>query len=274
MKTLNFIKMQALGNDFVVLDARNGPLALTPDIIRNMANRRFGIGCDQLIVIEPSSKADAFMRIYNSDASESGACGNATRCIADIVLKDSGKDKITLETISGLLECVRANDKNITVDMGEARLKWDQIPLLQESDTLHLMIAAGPFSDPVGVNMGNPHAVFFTTDVEKQKIENYGPDLETHPLFPERANIEFAEVLDRLTIRMRVWERGAGVTLACGSGACATAVAAIRRGLTERKVTIVMDGGPLDIEWRESDGHVLMTGGYEYVFAGSFNPGA
>ena len=270
MKTLDFLKMQALGNDFVVLDERKTPLNLNPELIKRMANRRFGIGCDQLIVIEASSKADAFMRIYNPDGSESGACGNATRCIADIILKETGKHSIVLETIAGLLECVRIDDKTITVDMGEARLGWEQIPLAHERDTLHLKIAAGPFSDPVAVNMGNPHAVFFVSEVEKQKIENFGPQLETHPLFPERANIEFVEVLDRSKVRMRVWERGAGITLACGSGACATGVAAIRRGLTDRKVTVIMDGGPLGIEWREADGHVLMTGGYEYVFSGQY----
>lgn len=270
MKTLDFLKMQALGNDFIVLDGRKALLNLNPELIKQMANRRFGIGCDQFIVIEASTKADAFMRIYNPDGSEAGACGNATRCIADIILKEANKDRIVLETISGLLECVRVDDKTITVDMGEAKLGWEQIPLAFERDTLNLRIEVGPFSNPVAVNMGNPHAVFFTTDIEKQRIENYGPQLEKHPLFPERANIEFAEIMDRLTVRMRVWERGAGITMACGSGACATAVAAIRRGLTERKLTIIMDGGPLGIEWREADGHVLMTGGYEYVFSGQY----
>ncbi|PZP57158.1 MAG: diaminopimelate epimerase [Micavibrio aeruginosavorus] len=267
---ISFLKMQSLGNDFVVLDARKNDLGLNQAIIKNISDRRFGIGCDQLIVIEASSKANAFMRIYNPDGSEAGACGNATRCIADIILKEKDNKKIVLETISGLLKCIRVDDKTITVDMGEAKLGWDQIPLAHERDTLHLKISAGPFSDPVAVNMGNPHAVFFISDVEKQKIENFGPQLETHPLFPERANIEFVEVIDRSKVRMRVWERGAGITLACGSGACATAVAAIRRGLTKRKVNVIMDGGPLDIEWRESDGHVLMTGGFEYVFSGKY----
>lgn len=269
MSALNFLKMQALGNDFIVLDSRKSPLNLDDTIIKRITNRRFGIGCDQLIILENSDKADIFMRIYNIDGSEAGACGNATRCVADIVLKESGKEKIVIETISGLLESSRAGDK-VTVDMGEAKLGWQDIPLAYDRDTLNLEIAAGPFSNPVGVGMGNPHAVFFVKDVEKQRIDHYGSALETHPLFPERANIEFAEILDRQTIRMRVWERGAGITQACGSGACATAVAAIRRDLTDRKVTIIMDGGPLDIEWRESDGHVLMTGDYNYVFKGQY----
>lgn len=271
MKTLDFVKMQALGNDFVILDARKHDLGLTPDLIQKMADRRFGVGCDQLIVLEKSSKADVFMRIYNADGSEAGACGNATRCVADIVMKDLAKDKIVIETISGLLECVRADEDNITVDMGEARLDWRQIPLSEETDTLNLGIEAGPFSNPVGVNMGNPHAVFFVDHVEQQPIETYGAELETHKLFPQRANIEFVEVLDRSSVRMRVWERGAGVTMACGSGACATGVAAIRRNLTERKVKVIMDGGPLTIEWRDEDKHVLMTGSYAYVFAGQYN---
>ncbi len=270
MKTLNFSKMQALGNDFVVLDGRHTGLGLTPAIIREIADRRFGVGCDQLIVIEISRKADVFMRIYNPDGTESGACGNATRCVADIVMRELLKDNMTIETVSGILHCSRADKTSITVDMGAARLEWSEIPLARECDTLHLDITAGPFSDPVAVSMGNPHAVFFTTDVESHRIEDFGPGLEHNPLFPARANIEFVEIINRGEVRMRVWERGAGVTLACGSGACATAVAAIRRDLTDRKVNVVMDGGALAVEWREADGHVLMTGGYEYVFAGQY----
>lgn len=269
MKTLDFLKMQALGNDFIVLDGRKSSLDLDLADIKRITDRRFGIGCDQLIILENSQKSDVFMRIYNPDGSEAGACGNATRCVADIVLKETEKDQISIETISGMLKSSRAGN-NVTVDMGEAKLGWADIPLAYDRDTLNLEIAAGPFSNPVGVGMGNPHAVFFVSDVEKQRIDAYGPALETHPLFPERANIEFAEVLDRQTIRMRVWERGSGITKACGSGACATAVAAIRRNLTDRKVSIIMDGGSLDIEWREIDSHVLMTGDYNYIFEGQY----
>lgn len=269
MKTLEFTKMQGLGNDFIVIDLRKTPIELTPERVSRMADRRFGIGGDMVIAIDKSERGDAFMRSINADGSEIEACGNATRCIADVIMQETGKDKIVLETKAGLLACERAGKGKITADMGMAKTQWDQIPIAYERDTLNLRIEAGPFSNPVGVNMGNPHAVFFTNDVEKQKIENYGPQLETHPLFPQRANIEFAEVRDRQTIRMRVWERGVGITNACGSGACATAVAAIRRGLTDRKVTVIMDGGPLEIEWLEN-GHVLMTGAYEYVYQGQY----
>ena len=270
MNTVNFTKMQALGNDFIVIDARDNGFSMTPAQIRRICDRRLGIGCDQLIVLEHSPEADIFMRIYNADGSQSGACGNATRCVADIALRESGKDRIGIETVSGLLECLRADARMVTVDMGAPRLNWDEIPLASTTDTIHLDIGAGPFAGPVAVNMGNPHAVFFVADIENQPVTAYGSTLENHEIFPERANIEFAEVLDASNIRMRVWERGAGVTLACGSGACATAVAAIRRGLTDRKVKIHMDGGPLDIEWRETDGHVLMTGGFDYVFKGQY----
>ena len=271
MKTLDFVKMQALGNDFIILDARNKALDVNQDLIQRLTHRRFGIGGDMVIVLKSSDKADLFMQIYNADGSEVEACGNATRCVADIAMKTAQRDQATIETLAGILECSRFDEKTVTVDMGEAKTGWQQIPLAYDRDTLNLRIDAGPFSNPVGVNMGNPHAVFFTSDVDKQRIDAYGPVLETHPLFPERANIEFAEVLDRTNVRMRVWERGVGITMACGSGACATAVAAIRRGLTDRKVTVMMDGGPLDIEWRESDKHVLMTGDYHYVFEGQYN---
>ena len=270
MNKLNFIKMQALGNDFIVLDERQGDLSLKSGLVPSICDRRLGVGGDMVIVLKKSAKADVFMQIYNADGSEVEACGNATRCIADIVLKDKGKDLITIETLAGILEASRASVDTITVDMGPAKTNWDEIPIAFERDTLNLRIEIGPFSNPVGVSMGNPHAVFFVKDVEKQRIENYGGALETHPLFPKRANIEFVEVLDRHNVRMRVWERGVGVTLACGSGACATAVAAVRRDLTDRKITVIMDGGPLGVEWRESDGHVFMTGDYHYVFEGRY----
>jgi len=270
MKTINFLKMQALGNDFVILDGRNADLGLNNARIRNLTDRRLGVGCDQLIVLESSKNADIFMRIYNADGTQAGACGNATRCVADIILKENNANDISIETISGILGATRVDAKTITIDMGPPKLEWKQIPLASSCDTLHVPLSVGNFSDPVAVNMGNPHAVFFVTDVEKQPVDISGRLMEKHPIFPERANIEFAEVRSRDEIRMRVWERGAGITQACGSGACATAVAAIRRDLTNRKVKIVMDGGPLEIEWRETDGHVLMTGGYEYVFIGQY----
>ena len=269
-KSIPFLKMHGLGNDFIVLDSFTHQFEPTTQLVLEMANRRRGVGCDQLIVIEESSRADAFMRVYNSDGTEVGACGNASRCVADLVMRKFEKDNVKLETLGGIILGSRVDDDLVTVDMGRARTDWTEIPLSEERDTLHLEIGEGPFSNPVGVSMGNPHAVFFVDNVETALIAIYGPMLETNPIFSDRANIEFAEVKDRMTIRMRVWERGSGVTEACGTGACATAVAAIRRGLTDRKVRIIMDGGELDIEWRESDGHVLMTGGFTYAFEGKY----
>ncbi|MDZ5647253.1 diaminopimelate epimerase [Nitrospirillum sp. BR 11828] len=268
-----FLKMHGLGNDFVVLDARTTPLSLTGAQARVLADRRFGVGCDQIIILEPpqSAGADVFMRILNPDGSESGACGNATRCVASLVAAEgAGRDRLTVETISGLLPAVRHADGLVTVDMGPARLDWGQIPLAEPADTLALDVAAGPLSSPCAVNMGNPHAVFFVDDAEAVDLPQWGPQLEHHTAFPERANIEVATVVAPGRVRMRVWERGAGITLACGSGACATLVAAARRGLTGRKADIVMDGGTLTIEWRE-DGHVLMTGPVATAFSGELD---
>ncbi|TWB45394.1 diaminopimelate epimerase [Nitrospirillum pindoramense] len=268
-----FLKMHGLGNDFVVLDARTTPLSLTGAQARVLADRRFGVGCDQIIILEPpqSAGADVFMRILNPDGSESGACGNATRCVASLIAAEgAGRDRLTVETISGLLPAVRHADGLVTVDMGPARLDWRQIPLAEPADTLSLDVAAGPLSGPCTVNMGNPHAVFFVDDAEAVDLPQWGPQLEHHTAFPERANIEVATVVAPGRVRMRVWERGAGITLACGSGACATLVAAARRGLTDRKADIVMDGGTLTIEWRE-DGHVLMTGPVATAFSGELD---
>jgi diaminopimelate epimerase len=265
-----FIKMHGCGNDFVILDARTEALNLTQEQIRRIADRRFGVGCDQVIVMEPSSRGDVFMRIYNPDSSESGACGNATRCVASLIM--NGQDRAVVETVAGLLPCAKLPNGEITVDMGAPRLDWRQIPLAADTDTLHAGIGEGNISDPVCVNVGNPHAVFFVEDAEAVPIEAAGSKFEKDSLFPERANIEFAQVIDRQTIKARVWERGAGVTLACGSGACAVAVAAVRRGLTDRKVVIHMDGGKLTLEWRESDNHVYMTGPATAVFEGVILP--
>ncbi|MBB6249616.1 diaminopimelate epimerase [Nitrospirillum iridis] len=269
-----FLKMHGLGNDFVVLDARDTPLSLTGAQARVLADRRFGVGCDQIIILEPpqSAGADVFMRILNPDGSESGACGNATRCVASLVAAEGmGRDRLTVETISGLLPAVRHADGLVTVDMGPARLDWRQIPLAEPADTLSLDVGAGPLSAPCAVNMGNPHAVFFVDDAEAVDLASWGPRLEHHTAFPQRANIEVATVVAPGRVRMRVWERGAGITLACGSGACATLVAAVRRGLTGRRAEIVMDGGVLTIEWRESDGHVLMTGPVATAFSGELD---
>lgn len=266
----SFVKMHGLGNDFVILDARASALALTPAAVRAIADRRRGIGCDQLIVIEAArgSTSDAWMTIYNPDGSESGACGNATRCVAWLLMGQTGSDRVVIETRAGLLDAESRGDKMVAVDMGPARLDWRELPLAEAVDTLHLGIAAGPLADPVGVSMGNPHAVFFVDDVTAIDLDAVGPGLEHHPLFPERTNVEIVQVLGPETLRMRVWERGAGITQACGTGACATLVAAARRGLTGRKAEVVLDGGSLFIEWLADD-HVLMTGPVALAFSGT-----
>jgi len=263
---LDFIKMHGLGNDFVIMDGRTAPLGLTPEQIKHISNRHFGVGCDQLIVMEPSSRADIFMRIYNPDGGEAGACGNATRCVADILYTENKSLKGVIETISGLLPYTHngQNPALITVDMGPARLDWAQIPLSTPCDTLHLPLDG----DPVAVNMGNPHCVFICDNALDRAVDKEGVKIEHHPLFPQKTNVEYVNIKNTDHIRMRVWERGAGITLACGSGACAAAVAVIRRGLTGRTVRVTMDGGDVIIHWQESDGHVFMTGPVAYSFSG------
>ncbi len=273
-----FRKMHGLGNDFVVLDARTRPLDLTPARRRAIADRRTGVGCDQLIVLEPPTDraADVFMRIYNPDGGEAGACGNATRCVAHVVMGERRSDAVVVQTVAGLLDSEKAGmGANglpvVSVDMGAARLDWRDIPVSEACDTLHLPLALGPVADPVGTSMGNPHATFFVEDLAAIPVSMLGPQLETHKLFPERANIGFAQIIGENRIRLKVWERGAGLTLACGSGACAALVAAARRGLTGRKADVIVDGGSLTIEWQR-DGHVMMTGDVAQSFAGTLDP--
>ncbi|MCB8883310.1 diaminopimelate epimerase [Acidisoma cellulosilytica] len=265
-----FMKMHGAGNDFVILDGRTRALDLTPARIRHLADRRLGIGCDQLISLEPAGQgADVFMRIHNPDGSEAGACGNATRCVASLIGPELGRDCVTIRTISGDLPSVLHADGTVTVDLGKPRLDWTQVPLASAMDTLHLPLAQGSVADPAACSMGNPHATFFVGSVAATPVETLGPRFETDGLFPDRANIGFAEIVSPERIRLRVWERGAGLTLACGSGACATLVNAVRRGLTGRRAEMILDGGRLTIEWRDSDGHVLMTGPAETSFTGS-----
>jgi diaminopimelate epimerase len=261
--TIPFVKMHGCGNDFVILDDRSHALAITSVQAAALADRHTGIGCDQLIVIEPAETADAFMRIYNPDGSEAGACGNATRCVAAILMRENGQTNVTIRTISGDLPSTKRPDGLITVDMGPAGLDWTDIPLSRPMDTLRLDLRG----EPAAVSMGNPHATFFVADVDAEPIARLGPKLEHDKLFPQRANIGFAQVIDPKTIRLKVWERGAGLTLACGSGACAALVNAHRRGLTHRMAHVIVDGGALEIEWRD-DGHVLMTGPVATVFHG------
>lgn len=272
-----FIKMHGLGNDFVVLDARARVIDLSPARIRAISDRRTGIGCDQLVVIAPpkGQVSDATMLIYNSDGSEVSACGNATRCVAWLLMAESGQAKVVIETKAGLLDAESRGESLVAVDMGRPRLDWREIPLAEAGDTLHLGVRVGPLADPVGVNMGNPHAVFFVDDAEAVELATFGPVLEHYALFPERANIEVAQILSPLDahtgrIRMRVWERGTGITMACGTGACATLVAAARRGLSPRKAEVIVDGGTLTIEWLPDD-HVLMTGPVATAFVGTLD---
>jgi diaminopimelate epimerase len=268
-----FLKMHGCGNDFVVFDERAGSLGLTAKRAAAIADRRTGVGCDQFIAIEPApegSNADAFMRIRNPDGAEAGACGNATRCVVDLLARETGRRIQVIRTVAGNLPSEVLSDGRVCVDMGPARLDWPDVPLARPMDTLHLDLEAGPVADPAAANMGNPHATFFVDDMARLPVGELGPRLEYDPLFPERANIGFAQVLAPDRIRLRVWERGAGLTLACGSGACAALVNAHRRGLTGRRAAVVVDGGELEIEWR-ADGHVLMTGPVATAFIGEID---
>jgi diaminopimelate epimerase len=269
--------MHGLGNDFVVLDARARPLDLALERRRAISDRRLGVGCDQLIVLEKPTErdADVFMRIYNPDGGEAGACGNATRCVASVLMDERRIDQVTVQTVSGLLEAEKTGKcanglPVISVDMGLARLDWTEIPVREACDTNHLPVGAGPLQDPVGTNMGNPHATFFVDNAAAIDLAALGPVLEHDRFFPERANIGVAQLAGESTLRLRVWERGAGLTLACGSGACAAVVAASRRGLVKRKADVVLDGGTLTIEWLRDD-HVLMTGGIAIAFKGELD---
>jgi diaminopimelate epimerase len=268
-----FLKMHGCGNDFVVFDERAGALGLTARRAAAIADRRTGVGCDQFIAIEPApegSNADAFMRIRNPDGAEAGACGNATRCVVDLLARETGRRVQVIRTVAGNLPSEALPDGRVRVDMGPARLDWPDVPLARSMDTLHLDLAVGPVADPAAVNMGNPHATFFVDDVARVPVSELGPRLEHDALFPERANIGFAQVLAPDRLRLRVWERGAGLTLACGSGACAALVNAHRRGLTGRRAAVVVDGGELEIEWR-ADGHVLMSGPVATSFIGEID---
>ncbi len=256
-----FTKMHGCGNDFVVLDERAASLGLTPEQAVHLCDRRLGIGCDQLVSLEPHD-AGVFMRIRNPDGSEAGACGNATRCVAALVAAEQDVVTLSVHTIAGRLASELLADGRVRVDMGAPGLGWRDLPLSHEADTLHLPLPG----DPAGASMGNPHATFFVADVDA--VGARGPALERSTLFPDRANIGFAQVLSHHRIRLRVWERGAGLTRACGSGACAALVNASRRGLTGRQAEVAMDGGTLHVEWRD-DGRVLMTGPVATSFTGT-----
>ncbi|MGC8522694.1 MAG: diaminopimelate epimerase [Acidibrevibacterium sp.] len=266
-----FLKMHGLGNDFVVIDRRARACALGPGEARRIADRHRGVGCDQIILLDRAAGADLFMRILNADGSEAGACGNATRCVAELLFRETGNPAPLIRTLAGDLPTRREADGRITVDMGRPALEWDQIPLARPLDTLHLPLALGPLADPAACSMGNPHATFFASAVDHLPIAELGPVLEHDPLFPERANIGFAEILAPDRLRLIVWERGAGRTLACGSGACAALVNAHRRGLVGRRAGLLLDGGEIEITWREDDDHVLMTGPAAIAFHGTID---
>lgn len=269
--------MNGLGNDFVVVEARSAAFTPTAEEVRAIASRVRGIGCDQLISIEPApqgSAGQAFMRIWNGDGSQVEACGNAARCVAWLMMQASGEDHASIDSAGGLLQAWPAGDRQVTVDMGAPRLGWRDIPLEEEMDTRGVELQVGPIDNPVlhtpgCVSMGNPHVVFFVQNADTAPVEQVGPLIEHHMLFPQGVNVGFAEIRAPDDIRLRVWERGAGLTKACGTGACAALVAAHRRGLAGRSAKVTLDGGELQIEWRESDDHVLMSGPVAVEFAGS-----
>ncbi len=277
--TVSYFKMNGLGNDFVVLDGRETPVVLDEDRVRWIADREQGPGCDQLIVMEkPTAKgADVFMRIFNHDGGEVEACGNATRCIAGLVAKELGRNEVIVQTDGGLLLTEVEGDR-ASVDMGKPKFDWRDIPLSEEfGNTRGIELQIGPIDAPVlhtpsVVNVGNPHAIFWVTkNPDDYELERFGPLLENHPVFPERANISLAEVLSAEQIRVRVWERGVGLTKACGTAACAVAVSGARKGVSARKVKINLPGGILNIDWREQDDHIIMSGKWELESSGRFS---
>lgn len=265
-----FKKMHGLGNDFVLIDNRDEFLTLSPQYVQNLTDRRFGIGCDQLIVLESphNPEADAFMRIFNPNGQEAGACGNASRCLGFLLSDEFKKKSCVIETKEGLLHTTRLEGNQVEVDMGAPRLLWDQIPLAHDCDTSKLPIQLGVLKEPTAVSMGNPHMVFVVPDVMAIDLLHVGQTLTKHALYPQEANVEIVEVLNPNEIRLRVYERGTGITPACGTGACAAVVAVVNRGLCQNNVKVILDGGTLDISYEET---VKMTGNVAFTFEGVFN---
>jgi diaminopimelate epimerase len=274
-----FVKMNGIGNEIVVVDLRRHGGRIEAGEARAVAAPG-GTPYDQLMALYPprTPGTDAFIRIYNNDGSEAGACGNGMRCVADLLSQEGGKSELTFETSAGILNCWKGSNGLFTVDMGPPRFKWNEIPLAEEfRDTRAIELQIGPIEKPVlhspsVVSMGNPHAIFWVDDVSAHDLARLGPLLENHPIFPERANITLARIVTRNHIIIRTWERGAGLTKACGSAACAAAVAAARLRRTDRKVKVTLPGGELAIEWRTTDDHVLMTGPVQFEFKGRFDP--
>ena len=274
MTEISFMKMNGLGNDFAIFDGRAGALRFSAGQAAALADRDEGIGFDQLIIMEPSAKADVFMRILNADGSEVDACGNATRCVARLVAGELGRPGVMIETNAGVLTAQILNEEQVTVDMGLPKFDWQDIPLAEEfRDTRMIELQVGPIEKPLlhspsVVNVGNPHCIFWVKKLADHNLGKFGPMLENHPLFPERANISLAKVTSKNSLKLHVWERGAGLTKACGTAACAAAVAAARKNLTGRNVAVTLPGGELTIHWREADDHILMTGAIEVEYKG------
>ena len=259
-----FTKMHGAGNDFVVIDERDGPLGLQPAQYAAIADRHRGVGCDQVILLQPAGDADPWVRFVNSDGSESGACGNGSRCVATLLSAESGRDVVTFRTAGGRLEASILGPASVRVDLGPPGLDWQEVPLSHPADTLHVDLGG---ADAAACSMGNPHATLFVDDLDAVDVAGIGARLEWHQAFPQGANVGFAQRLSDTSLRLRVWERGAGLTLACGSGACAALVNANRRGLVGRKASIEMPGGVLEVEWTRA-GHVLLTGPVATAFTG------
>ena len=274
--TRSFVRMNGAGNDFVVVNALETPFAPTADQARAICDRETGQGCDQLIAIEPSDKADAFMRVWNADGGQVETCGNALRCVGWLLMESTGKDSVVIDTLGGPTMAARVGDHRVQVDMGKPGTDWSQVPLAEEMDTRGIELQVGPIDAPIlhtpgAVSMGNPHVVFFTDRQDDAFVRGSGSLVEHHPLFPEGVNVGFANVLAPDRIRLRVWERGAGLTRACGTGACAALVATARRGLTGRHAVVEADGGDLVIDWDEATGHVFMTGPIEIEGTGTLS---
>lgn len=280
--TINFIKMHGLGNDFVIIDERHSPMQLVdPDqrarMVQALAARRTGIGCDQLAVLRPSGRADCYMQIYNNDGTESAACGNVTRCVGWLLMREKHSDAALIDTEAGLLETYLAGAEQVRVNMGIPRLDWNDIPLAHAEDTRTMPPKWEGLGAGVCVSMGNPHIVFFVDDAQNINLPVQGACIENDPLFPDRVNVSLAQITSSTSITLRVWERGAGETLACGTGACATHVAARLRGLVERNTTVCLPGGELRIEWAgtaENTTHpVWMSGAVATSFTGQLGAG-
>ena len=265
-----FIKMHGLGNDFVVIDSTKNPYTINKSLIQLISDRRFGVGCDQVIEMKPSAKEDIYMKIYNSDGTEAEACGNAARCVAGLLFASNQKKEVSIETVAGVLKAESEEDGLIKVDMGKPSFFWKDIPL--SSDISHISFEELSLINGLAVNMGNPHIVFFVKDINEVDINKVGPLVENSSYFPEKVNVEVCQIINKSKIKVTVWERGAGKTLACGTGACAALVAAYKNNLTDPTAEIVLNGGSLNITWNvNSDEHVIMSGPIAVSFLGDFS---